>query len=102
MTGMEVNLSLILQLTTLASVITAIAIFIFKNGWYVKEQFLKLWDKIELVEMALNEKLKQVDEKVDKMMNNHLAHIAEDIKDIAKKQTEMDKKLYSHLENHKQ
>jgi len=87
---MSIDFSLILQLVTLGGIVVSVTMFILKEDWSTKEQLIKITERVCTVEAN-----------VKKMMNNHLAHIADNIKEIKSQQVELDKKLYAHLKNHK-
>lgn len=83
------ELSLVIQLVTLGGVIVSIFVFVISSGWNIKECITKLQDKVDNLES-----------KVDRMLNNHLPHIEQEIKDLNLKASELDKKLYAHLKQH--
>jgi len=86
---MELLQNWILPLVTLGGVIVAIVLYITSKD-----------TKSEVTEAVLKERFKSIDGKLELMLTNHLPHMDAKIDKICDTVQEMDKKLYSHLQNH--
>lgn len=86
---MDILQELIIPLSTLGAIVVAIVLYITKKD-----------ARSEVHEAVFEEKFKNIDTKLTLMLTNHLPHMDAKIDQICTAVSDMDKKLYAHLQNH--
>jgi len=91
----------VLPLATLGGILVAIVLFITKKDSSQDIDINVMNTNVKNLTCSFDDFKKYVTDELGEIKNNHLMHLSKDIKDLDKKVTEVDKKVYAHLQNHK-